>query len=208
MEKYFHAQKGKFRGKFWISNFKDRILHKKKKKDKERFAIGAGNNQRLFAISVRLNIPPLVFPEIVRPPFIYQRRVFSVEQRAPRWIIVRNRVIRLRGAILSRRIRASDCVPPLQPSPSPLPSVLDTRRVFIERSATRSLAYFVNYESSRNFASSPPRTITILNNKFLSSLFLLFSRRSTSLLRELTRVQKCACIYVKRKTMKWKEKGK
>lgn len=119
MEKYFHAQKGKFRGKFWISNFKDRILQKKKKKDKERFAIGAGNNQRLFAISVRLNIPPLVFPEIVRPPFIYQRRVFSVEQRAPRWIIVRNRVIRLRGAILSRRIRASDCVPPLQPSPSP-----------------------------------------------------------------------------------------
>lgn len=150
------SQKRKFRGKFWISNFKDRILYKKKK-DKERFAIGAGNNQRLFAISVRLNIPPLVFPEIVRPPFIYQRRVFSVEQRAPRWIIVRNRVIRLRGAILSRRIRASDCVPPLQPSPSPLPSVLDTRRVFIERSATRSLAYFVNYESSRNFASSPRR---------------------------------------------------
>lgn len=83
-----------------------------------------GNNQRLFAISVRLNIAylsPLVFPEIVRPPFIYQRRVFSVEQRAPRWIIVRNRVIRLRGAILSRRIRASDCVSPprLPPPPSP-----------------------------------------------------------------------------------------
>lgn len=119
MEKYFHRKENS------VGNFEFRILkiefYIKKKKDKERFAIGAGNNQRLFAISVRLNIPPLVFPEIVRPPFIYQRRVFSVEQRAPRWIIVRNRVIRLRGAILSRRIRASDCVPHSNLLPPPFP---------------------------------------------------------------------------------------
>lgn len=106
---------------FLNSNFK--ISYKKKKKDKERFAIGAGNNQRLFAISVRLNIayPLPCFPRNCSPPIhLSEARVFSVEQRAPRWIIVRNRVIRLRGAILSRRIRASDCVPLHSSLPPPL----------------------------------------------------------------------------------------
>lgn len=69
---------------FLNSNFK--ISYKKKKKDKERFAIGAGNNQRLFAISVRLNIAypfPCFPPKLFAPhSFIRGARFFGRATRA------------------------------------------------------------------------------------------------------------------------------
>ena len=68
------------------------------------------DNQRLFAISVPLKyrFSPLcslsVFRIVVWDPRHLSARRFFGRANARRWIIVRNRVIRLRGAILSRRI--------------------------------------------------------------------------------------------------------
>ena len=68
--------------------------------------MAAADNQRLFAISVRLNIVPLLplfFGLSLGPSSFISAALFR-SSNARRWIIVRNRVIRLRGAILSRRI--------------------------------------------------------------------------------------------------------